>query len=82
MNLTSKKTSLLLLAITALILSRAMFFFFKDPEGPNLLVVAVMAAIIYAPSLLAYKLNLSQVKKLLVAFLFQILVTIVVYFCL
>jgi hypothetical protein len=45
---------LLVLAATALACSRAMFAFFDDPEGPNLLVVVVMAAVIYAVSLAAY----------------------------
>lgn len=32
-------------------LSRTMFSFFDDPEGPNLLVVVVMAGVIYFLSL-------------------------------
>lgn len=41
---------LLILAITAAICARTMFALFDDPEGPNLLVVAVMTAIIFLPS--------------------------------
>jgi hypothetical protein len=46
--------SLLILAITALVCSRAMFAFFRDPEGPNLLVVTGMAAVIYLISVAVY----------------------------
>ena len=53
MNL-SKKSSLVLLAITSLVFSRILFFFFHDPEGPNLLVVVGMAAILYVVSLMAH----------------------------
>jgi len=46
--------TLLVLAVTALACSRAMFAFFDDPEGPNLLVVVVMASVIYVISLAGY----------------------------
>jgi hypothetical protein len=74
MHLKSKKTSLIILAITALMLSRLMFVFFNDPEGPNLLVVTVAAAIVYFLSLIAYVYNLSESKKLLLAIFIQIVV--------
>ena len=51
--------SLLILAITALVCSRAMFAFFRDPEGPNLLVVTGMAAVIYLISAAVYLSNFS-----------------------
>ena len=54
MHFNSKKTSLLILAITAIICSRILFSLFNDPEGPNLLVVMGMAAIIYVLSLAGY----------------------------
>lgn len=47
-----KKTSLLILGLTSLALSRGMFWFFDDPEGPNLLVVIVTAGTIFSLSLL------------------------------
>lgn len=74
MHLT-KKSSLLILGITAILCSRAMFAFFDDPEGPNLLVVMVAAAIVYSVSLVAYTFNTSTtaLKKLLVAISAQIL---------
>lgn len=50
----SKKVSLIILGITSVLLSRAIFFFIDDPEGPNLLVVFAMAAIVFVPSLIAY----------------------------
>ncbi len=51
MHFTSKKIPLLLLGATALVCSRTIFFFINDPEGPNLLVVTVMAFILYGISL-------------------------------
>ena len=45
---------LLILAITAVACSMTMFAFFRDPEGPNLLVVTGMAAVIYLVSSVVY----------------------------
>ena len=54
-----KNGTLLILAITAVACSRGMFAFFNDPEGPNLLVVIGMAAVIYLVSSAIYLSNLS-----------------------
>jgi hypothetical protein len=82
MNLTSKKTSLLILAITAIVCSHVMFLFFNDPEGPNLLIVIGMAVVVYFLSLVAYLFNISGSKKLLLAILIQIVIAVALYFCL
>jgi hypothetical protein len=50
----SKRISFLVLAVTALVLSRVIFMFIDDPEGPNLLVVFVGAFIIALPSLVLF----------------------------
>jgi hypothetical protein len=50
----SKKVALLLLAIASMMLSRLFFVFVNDPEGPNLLIVTVLAAIIFFVSLGLY----------------------------
>jgi hypothetical protein len=47
----TRNISLIVLGIASLTLSRIVFYFINDPEGPNLLVVAVLAAVIYAVSL-------------------------------
>lgn len=52
--LASKRWTFFILAVTAVALSRAMFSFFDDPEGPNLLIVAFAAALVYGASLAAY----------------------------
>jgi hypothetical protein len=80
----SKKISLITLGITALICSRALFFFFDDPEGPNLLIVTVMALILYFVSLAVYRFNLSLtgLKRLLLAILIQVLLVAGLYVCL
>jgi hypothetical protein len=72
MSFKSKKTSLLILAATAIVCSRLLFFFFNDPEGPNLLVVMGMAAIVYVVSLAAYVFKLSTLGKLSLAIFIQI----------
>jgi hypothetical protein len=43
-----RNISLLVLGVVSIGLSRATFFFVNDPEGPNLLVVAGLAVIIFA----------------------------------
>ena len=57
MHVNFKNSSLLILAITAVVCSRIMFAFFHDPEGPNLLVVTGMAAVIYLVSSAVYLSN-------------------------
>jgi hypothetical protein len=48
--------SLIVLGAASLALSRAVFFFINDPEGPNLLIVAALATIIFCASWAAYAL--------------------------
>lgn len=78
----SKKISLLILGITAVACSMVMFRFFNDPEGPNLLVVMVMAAILYFLSLTAYlyKPKITGWKRLMLAISIQIIIAAVFYF--
>lgn len=76
----TKRTSLILLVITALGLSRIMFALFNDPEGPNLLIVLVTAAIVYVLSLSAYLLNTSNRKKSLLAVLIQLVVVSILFY--
>lgn len=73
-----------------------MFFFFNDPEGPNLLVVMVGALIIYFSSLFIYSFNLKEkiipkhlprlssigLKQLSIIIFIQIIITTILYFCL
>ena len=82
MPLESKNTSLLLLlVITAFVCSRALFFFFHDPEGPNLLIVTVLALILYSASFIAWKFipATSASKKLLFAICTQVLIVTGLY---
>jgi hypothetical protein len=48
MNLTSKKARAFGFIVVSVVVSRATFALVDDPEGPNLLIVLVLAAIIYA----------------------------------
>lgn len=78
----SKKTSLIILGITSIACSRLTFYFFKDPEGPNLLIVMVLAAVLYVLSLMAYLFVLSSTgfKRLTLAISIQIIVATGLYF--
>jgi hypothetical protein len=78
-TLKEKKTSLLILGITSIVCSRVMLVSFNDPEGPNLLIVTVMAVLVYSVSLIAYLSNLSIPKKLLLAIFIQIIVVTGLY---
>ena len=81
MPLTAKKTSLLLMGITALVCSRALFFLFHDPEGPNLLVVNVLALILYVASFIVWRFIpvTTASRKLLLAICAQILIVTGLY---
>jgi hypothetical protein len=61
-----------------------MFAFFDDPEGPNLLIVTVIAAIVYGLSFALYRfLPLTReynLKRLLLTILIQIIIVTVFYF--
>lgn len=82
MYLKSKKASLLILGITSIVCSRTMFLSFNDPEGPNLLIVIVMAAILYFLSLIVYSFDrpTTGLKKLLLAIFVQIVIVTGLYF--
>lgn len=54
MSTRSEKVPLFILVITAFVCSRTMFLFIDDSEGPNLLVVSVVAAIVYVVPLAIY----------------------------
>ncbi len=84
MHSISKKTPFIIIGITSAIFSRTMFFFFDDPEGPNLLVVFVMAAVLYLPSLITYRLNcgVSTAKRVLLAICTQAVLATGIYFLL
>ncbi|MBX4206405.1 hypothetical protein KW784_01300 [Candidatus Parcubacteria bacterium] len=75
MNFKSKKTGLLILGITSLVCSRAFFAFLNDPEGPNLLIVVVLAAVVYLLSVAAYSFGpvSTGFKRLMLAIFVQIL---------
>lgn len=72
------------MGITALTCSRVLFALFNDPEGPNLLVVVVMAAILYLPSLVVFVFGVptSGLRRLLIAVFIQVLLAIALYFVL
>ncbi len=49
-----KTRNKIILAVVSLILSRLSFTLIDDPEGPNLLIVTVLGAIIYSLFLVIY----------------------------
>ena len=58
-----------------------MFFLFHDPEGPNLLVVTVLALILYVASFIVWRFipATTERKKLLLAICTQILIVTGLY---
>lgn len=85
MNHISKKTSLIILAVTSIVFSRIMFMFFNDPEGPNLLVTVGTAVLVYFLSFGIYVFTPSAstgFKKLILMILAQIIIVTGLYFCL
>lgn len=48
MRSTLRKTHHALLAVISFLVSRSLFLLVDDPEGPNLLIVTVLALAIYA----------------------------------
>lgn len=87
MTTSTKKIHLFILAVTSIIFSRAMFFFFDDPEGTNLLVTTVMAVMLYFVTVAIYfsKLAPAQLtsrKRLFLVIIIQIILITSLYFCL
>lgn len=48
MNIKQIRYLLVILGLVSLLFSRLVFVFINDPEGPNLLIVIVLALVIYA----------------------------------
>lgn len=80
----SKRISLLILGLTAIVCSRVMFVFFNDPEGPNLLIVMAAAMVVYFLSLGGYfylfNSSTTGLKRLSLAVFIQILLVTGLYF--
>jgi len=71
------------LAVTAMTCARTLFFFFNDPEGPNLLIVIALGLVVFLISWAAYQFIPSKIYgviRLLAAVCFQILLVICLYF--
>ena len=49
-----KKVPLFILLIVSFVVSRLLFYLVDDPEGPNLLIVTVLAMLIFVPLSLIY----------------------------
>lgn len=74
MSAKQNKIHLSILGATALFLSRLLFWFFDDPEGPNLLVVGIGALVLYLFAVLVYflKLHLTKNQRVGLAIIFQV----------
>ena len=72
-----KNWSLVILMITAFACSRSVFAAINDPEGPNLLIVSVLAVVLFLPSSAAYlstfRPSLAGFKRISAAVLVQII---------
>lgn len=83
MNPKFNKILLIVPAITAFLLSRLVFFFIDDPEGPNLLIVFVLAVFIYLLSLSLYLYKHSErtvLKQTMSVIVFQIITSLILCF--
>jgi hypothetical protein len=84
MSLKSKNVSLLILGLTSMVCSQGFFALVNDPEGPNLLVVIGITAIVFGLSLAVYifypSSKLIGLKRLLVAIFVQIMIVTGIYF--
>ena len=80
----SKRISLVILGITAVVCSKVFFATIDDPEGPNLLIVTVLALILFFLSTRVYSIQLSitEFKRVLVAISIQILLVGIIHFLL
>jgi hypothetical protein len=74
---TSKSISFCILVITAFFFSRGIFFFIDDPEGPNLLVVAVGALVLFTVSMFVYVRDMTEHRKIIAALVMQLLLACV-----
>jgi len=83
MQLKPKTVSLLILAATALACSATVLHSFRDPEGPNPLIIVGLAAIIYLLSLAFYLPRivptLAGPSRVLAAIIVQLVVAVGVY---
>lgn len=56
-----RKVPLFILLVISFTISRFVFFLIDDPEGPNLLIVTVLAMLIFVPISLIY-IKVSKTK--------------------
>ena len=84
MNINSKNIPLIFLGLTSIVFSRLVFVFINDPEGPNLLIVTVLATVIFLPSWIFYKSNFLNDKTSKTGWVVLLQATFVVglYLCL
>lgn len=77
----SKKISYVLLGLTSLVSSRGFFALLNDPEGPNLLIVSVLAFVMFTLSIAVYAftLSISGLKRLLLGVVIQMVIVIFLY---
>jgi hypothetical protein len=84
MQFKSKTVPLLILALTAVVVSGAVFAFFRDQEGPNLVVVMGLAAILYLPCVAFYLSSAirTSLRRLVGTIVVQVLIAAGVYLAL
>jgi hypothetical protein len=78
-----KRNSYIILAISAVLLSRLTYVFFDDPEGPNLLVVTMLALVLYSLSYLVnsfyFSTKVKEENRLLYSIFTQIFSAVVLF---
>ncbi len=79
-----RKYTFIVLGATSLLCSRLSFTFIDDSEGPNLLIVTVLAVLLFAISIFTFRytaLKTPYLTKLILAIVIQVTLAIVSGIC-
>jgi hypothetical protein len=78
---TSKSVSFVILGLVALVCSRTFFYFIHDSEGPNLLIVGVLAVLVFGVSLGVYFFStcMAEYKRVGGAVVAEVFTVVILY---
>ncbi len=73
----------MVLGVSAMLSSRLLFYFFRDPEGPNLLIVTVLGSVLFLSSYVVHKIlpySIVGWMRLGFCIICQVLLVVALYF--
>lgn len=78
----SQTTTYVILGAASIAFSKLLLTLFNDPEGPNLLIVMVTAAVIYVASFIFYKFisRVDSPRRFILTILVQVIIVACLYF--